>query len=85
MAETVFVLCGLASLACAILLWRGYLRHRTRLLLWSSLCFVGLGINNGLLVVDKIVYPEIDLSSIRSLAALAGLLLLLYGLIWDSE
>lgn len=85
MAEIVYVLCGVASLACAVLLWRGYVRNRAKLLLWSSLCFVGLTFNNGLLFVDKVVFPDLNLSLPRSAAALAGMLLLLYGLVWDSD
>ena len=85
MAESVYFLCALTSLACAVLLWRGYLRNRTKLLLWSSLCFVGLTANNGILFMDKVLFPELDLSLVRSLVAVVGLLLLLYGLVWDSE
>ncbi len=85
MAETVYLACALASLACAILLCRGYFRSRARLLLWSSLCFVGLTINNVVLFVDKVVLPDIDLSLWRSTSATAGLLLLLYGLLWEAE
>ena len=85
MAEAVFFLCALTSLVCAVLLWRGYLRHRSRLLLWSSLCFVCLAINNGLLFADMVVFPELESGLLRSAVALVGLLLLLYGLVWDSE
>lgn len=83
MAETVYILSAITSLACALMLFRGFLRSHTRLLLWSSLCFVGLTLNNILLVFDLMIVPEIDLSIWRSLSALAGLALLLYGLIWD--
>lgn len=92
MAEAVYLLCAATSLACAILLFNGYSRSRMRFLLWSSLCFVGLAINNILLFIDKVVYPEISLdfaglemSVWRSAAALAGLTLLLYGLVWEAE
>ena len=86
MAETVYILCALTSIACAVMLFRGYARSRTRLLLWSSLCFVGLAVNNVLLFVDKVVFANgPDLTLYRSLAALAALLLLVYGLIWDTE
>jgi hypothetical protein len=85
MAEAVYLLCALASLACAVLLWRGYRRSRARLLLWSSLCFAGLTANNVLLFVDKVMIPDMNLSLWRSSAALAGVLLLIYGLIWDTE
>ena len=83
MANLVFALCALTSLACAVLLLRGYRRSRARLLLWSGLCFVGLFVNNALLVVDaRIVY---DLSVVRTLPAVIGIVLLLYGLVWESD
>jgi hypothetical protein len=86
MREAIYVLCAVTSLACAVLLFRGYLRSRTRLLLWSGLCFVGLLINNVMLFIDKVVYPNVDVwVPQRSLVALAGLLMLLYGLVWDTE
>jgi hypothetical protein len=87
MAEAVYILCALTSLACAVMLLRGYWRGRARFLLWSSLCFVGLAINNAILFADKVLFPNTDLmsASARSLPALAALLCLLYGLIWDTE
>lgn len=85
MAESVYFLCALTSLACAILLWRAYSRSRTKLLLWSSLCFMCLTVNNALLFADKVVFPDLNFTLARSLIAVAGLLLLLYGLVWDSE
>lgn len=86
MAEVVYVLCALASLACAWLLLRGYRRTRSRLLLWSSLCFCGLALNNVLLVVDKVLTgPEIDLGLWRGATAVAAVCVMLYGLIWDAE
>ena len=84
MAALVYVLCALTSLACAVLVLRGYLRSRARLLLWTGLCFTGLFLNNALLVVDSRV-PSIDLSVWRSLPAVAGLALLVYGLVWEAD
>jgi len=84
-ATLVYVLCALTSLACAVLLLRGYARNGVRLLLWVGLCFVGLALNNVLLVVDVRVVPEVDLSLWRSLPALAGLMLLIYGLVWETR
>lgn len=85
MATLVYALCALTSLACAVLLLRGYGRSRVRLLLWSGLCFAGLATNNVLLLVDKQLVPSVDLSLWRSLPALAGVALLLYGLVWETR
>lgn len=87
-AEAVYVLCAATALACAVLLARGYRRSRARFLLWSSLCFLALALNNVLLFVDKVVYAEIvmpNLALARTGTALVGLALLVYGLIWDAE
>ena len=81
----VYVLCALTSLACAVLLLRAYRRMRQRLLLWSGLCFAGLSLNNALLVIDTRFVPETDLSLVRTLPALIGVSLLLYGFIWDAD
>jgi hypothetical protein len=85
MAAAVYVLCFLTSLACALLLLRGYKSSRVRLLLWSGLCFIGLALNNLLLFADRIIWPETDLSILRSLPALLGLMALIYGLVWEGE
>ncbi len=83
MASVVYILCALTSLMSMTLLLRGYFASRVRLLLWSGLCFAGLGANNVLLLVDLFVVPDMDLSLIRQIPALTGLLLLLFGLVWD--
>lgn len=85
MATAVYALCILTSLVCAVLLVRGWLATRVRLLLWSALCFIGLALNNVLLFVDVRVLPETDLSVVRTLPALAGVLILLFGLIWETR
>ena len=85
MAALVYSLCALTALFCAYLLLQAYRRGGYRLLLWSGLCFVGLTLNNLLLVLDKLILPDIDLSIWRTSVALAAMTVLLYGLIWDSE
>ena len=81
----VLLLCALTSALCAVLLLRGWRRSGHRLLLWSGLCFVGLALNNALLVVDLRLTPGHDLSLVRTLPALAGVALLLYGFVWDAD
>ena len=85
MAQTVYILCGLTCLMCAIMLLRGYRRTGARLLMWSTVCFVMLTVNNILLFLDKIAFPHIDLSLWRQATALAAILPLVIGLVWDSE
>jgi hypothetical protein len=84
-APAVYSLCFLSSVWCAWLLVRSYLQNRTKLLLWSAACFVLLSLNNGLLVVDLIFLPAVDLSILRTLTALAAVLTLLYGFIWELD
>ena len=85
MASAVYVLCALTSLACAILLLRAFRARGVRLLLWSGLAFVGFTLGNVMLVVDRVVIgPEVDLALWRSLPVLAGLAVLIYGLVWDA-
>jgi heme/copper-type cytochrome/quinol oxidase subunit 4 len=81
----IYALCALTSIVCAWLLLRGYARTRFRLLLWSGLCFAGLALNNILLFIDLRVLPETDLSLVRTLPALLGVGLLLYGLLWEAR
>jgi hypothetical protein len=85
MGALIYTMCMLAALLCAGLLFRAYWRSRQRLLLWSALCFAGLTLNNFLLVLDKLVFVEIDLTTVRTISALFAMAILLYGLIWDSE
>lgn len=82
MAPVVYSLCAVTSLLCALLLFRSYLQHRTRLLFWSSLCFLVLAVNNLILFIDLVVIPTVDLSMYRALSALLAMSLLLFGLIW---
>jgi hypothetical protein len=85
LAIIVYILCAATSALCAVLLLRGYSKSRSRLLFWSGLCFVGLALNNTLLVVDVRVVPNIDLSVWRTIPALIGVSLLVYGLVWETR
>lgn len=85
MAGLIYALCALTALACALLLFRAYRRSGYKLLLWGGLCFVGLTLNNAMLLVDKFLVPYVDLSTWRLIPAIVSLLIFLYGLIWESE
>ena len=84
-ATLVYAMCALTCLLCAVLLFRGYASSRSKLLFWSGLCFTGLLLSNIVLVLDKLVYTEIDLLPMRLWITLIALLLLLYGLLYESE
>lgn len=81
----VYLLCAATSAIAALLLLRAYARNRVRLLLWSGLCFAFLALNNVLLFVDVRVVPQTDLSFVRTLPAVIGVAILVYGLIWESR
>ena len=81
MAKIVYILCGLTSVLCAGLLYRRFRSTRGSLLLWSTWCFVCLALTNVLLFVDLIIFPAVDLSVLRSSITLAGMVMLLFGLI----
>jgi len=83
MAAFIYTLCAGTSLLCAILLLRSYFRSRYRLLLWAGICFVGVTLNNILLIMDKLVFPNVDLLPTRLIVALIALVFFLYGLIFD--
>ena len=81
-----FLLAAFTSIACMVLLFRGYMRTGLRLLFWSALCFVGLSVSNVMLFFDLVVFPtQIDLRLYRLGAAAVGLAFLLYGFISEHD
>jgi hypothetical protein len=84
-AATVYVLCALTALLCAMLLFQAWARTRLSLLFWSGLCFAGLTLSNTILVIDLVLVPEMDLLVWRTLIALVALCLLIYGLVWRMD
>jgi hypothetical protein len=85
LAPTVYLLCLASSAVCAWLLARRYARTQTRLLLWASLCFTLLALNNLLVVLDLMVITSVDLSVVRLLCSLGAISILLYGFIWELD
>ena len=85
MAEIVYLLCALTSLACTALLARAWRRSGSRLLMWSSLCFLLFTANNFLLYADRVIAPDVNLALVRAATGAAGVMVLLFGLIWDAR
>lgn len=82
---TVYLLCLITSLLCLVLLARGYIRTRVKLLLWSALSFVGFAANNFFLFLDTVLFPNIDFMPARTITAFLALGILFYGLIWEVD
>jgi hypothetical protein len=81
----VYILCTLTSVGCAVLLWRGYRKTQQRLLWWSAVSFAILAVANALLFLDLIVLPNFDLLTLRNAITLVSIMVLLYGLIFESH
>jgi hypothetical protein len=84
MPGIVFLLCAATCLLCAVMLFRGYTRTGVRLLFWSGLRFAGLMLDNIILYADEFVF-ESDLVIWRKVPGLIALMLLLFGLVWDTK
>ena len=85
MAAASYIFGMLVALLCGLLLARGYRQSRQRLLLWSSICFLGLSLNSGLIFVDLILLPHTDPHFLRRAVVAVAMIVLIFGLIWDSE
>jgi Family of unknown function (DUF5985) len=85
-APAVYLLCFFTSTICAVMLGRSFHRTRASLLFWSAVCFLLLALQNLLLVLDLIVFPDsVDLAVPRGLLSLAAVATLLFGFIWNGE
>jgi Family of unknown function (DUF5985) len=74
-----YLLCFGVSATCAVMLLRSWRTSRVRLLLWSGIGFSGIALNNLLLVVGE--NAGRDWSAWRGAPALAGLIVMIWGLI----
>jgi hypothetical protein len=81
----IYLLCFAASVTCAAMLVRGWLASRTRLLLWSGVCFGFLALNSLAVICDIMVFPDLDLTPVRHLTSLAAVSVLLVGLVWETN
>ena len=81
----VYTLCFATSTLCAFLLGRSFHRTRSRLLFWSALCFALLAVVNFVVVLDMLVYPDVNFRPVRLWLSLAAVAVLLFGFIWDED
>ena len=81
----VYTLCFATSTLCAYLLGRSFRRTRSRLLFWSALCFALLAGVNFVVVLDMLVFPEINFRPLRLWLSLVAVAVLLFGFIWDED
>ena len=85
-AEAIYLLCALTSLAAALLLFRHYRSVRTPLLLWSCIAFVGLATNNVLVFIDfGLTSSAVDLAVPRTSIGALAMMALVFGLIWEAR
>jgi hypothetical protein len=83
MGEAVYLLCGATSLVCVVMLMKAYARTRVRFLMWNAVCFAGFFVNNVILFLDRVVFPDMYLSVARIIPSLVGVCVLIFGLVWE--
>ena len=81
----VYSLCFATSALCAFLLGRSFRRSRSRMLFWSALCFALLALVNFIVILDLLVYPDLDFRPLRLWLSLLAVTVLLFGFIWDED
>lgn len=82
---SIYLLCALVALTCAVLLYRSWKRGRVRLLFWSWLCFAVLAVANLAAIADYMTGPAIDLYPHRCALHLLAYVLVAYGLAWETS
>jgi len=81
----VYLLCFATSALCAVLLGRSFRRVKARMLFWGSICFALLALVHFIVVLDMIVFPEVELRPYRLWLTLVAVMVLLFGFIWDED
>jgi hypothetical protein len=81
----VYLLCFATSALCAFLLGRSFGRSRSRMLFWSALCFALLAVVNFIVILDLLVFPDMDFRPLRLWLSLLAVAVLLFGFIWDED
>lgn len=81
----VYTLCFATSALCAFLLGRSFRLSRSRMLFWSAICFALLAVVNGIVILDMLIFPEIDFRTWRMVITVVAVAVLLFGFIWDED
>jgi hypothetical protein len=84
-SSLIYLLCALTSLLCTYLLIRSYKRSKSPLIFWTSIFFITSAVSNILLFVDYVIVPSVDFSLVRTVLLLAGISMLVYGLVFENE
>ena len=85
MTSALYVLNCLTMLLCSVLLLRAYFNVRRRLLLWSGLSFAAFTVTNAFVIVDVVMYRDIDFYTWRLGWGALGATLILVGLVWEDK
>jgi Family of unknown function (DUF5985) len=80
---TIYLLCFVASAACAGFLAHVYFRDRIRAMLWSAAAFSLLAVDNLLAAIDALFEPKADFFLYRTLTVLLAVSLVIYGFVWE--
>lgn len=72
-------MCVFISSFCAVMLVRGSGNRKSRQALCIALCFACFAAENVFLFVDLVIFPRVDLSALRNLAAIAAVICLALG------
>jgi hypothetical protein len=80
----VYLLGAAISLASGLLLLRGAAKQGGGLLLWSSVCFFGMAVNNILMYVNFVVFVNVNLDIWPHVASLVSVMILNVALIWHA-
>lgn len=81
----IYILCLATSLTCTYLLMKAFFESGAKLLFWSGLCFGFLALNSFAVVLDIVVFPNMDFQLVRHLASVGAVGVLLFGFVWDIE
>lgn len=84
MPGLVYLLGAAISVASGLLLLRAAAKQGGGLLLWSSVCFFGMAVNNVLMYLNFVVFVSVDLDVWPHVASLVSVVILNLALIWHA-